>query len=259
MNFSNSNYCSINEILADVTISVDDDGMQKLSPGYYRRQVRKAIEELSFETYFNEVFLDLDIPADLQLSIPANMWNIKDIFVYTKSSDNCDESTCDDCTITNQQRVFYKQHYISKGKGYGYTARNSELNSGDPFVVSHGSRSVLWYNVSGGIIMLSENCKDYDKIRIVANGLMAADISDAKIIPPFVREAVILYTIVQASFALKAKDVKYRVIWSDAHASLYNKKSSYQVGIWDEACYRLKKRDTKELSDFRNYLGRMNY
>ncbi len=260
MNFSNENYCSIKECLADVTISVNDESMTLLSPGFYSRQIRKAMEELSFSTYFNVVYLDLDIPIDLNLPIPKNMWNITDLFVYLKSVVDCSETTCDNCSIDGMVRVFYKRQYISKGKDFGYTARSHEDNVNDPFVVNPGTATnLLWYNVIEGVIMLSDGCKDYDKIRIVANGLVAADIGEAKIIPPFVREAVILYAVEKAAFALKARDVKYRPIWVDANSALYTKKSTNTVSVWDQALYLLKRRDNKERSDFITYLGRMNY
>jgi hypothetical protein len=259
MNISNESYCSINEIKADVLLNVNDENERLLSPGFYVRQVKKALEELSFDTLFNVVYIDLDIPASLNLPIPGNMWNINDIFVYKQGSVDCSQPTCDDCSINGMERVFYKRHYISKGNGYGYTARNHEMGR-DPFIRGAGNASNLkWYNVINGIIMLSHTCTPFDKIRIVANGLMSADVYQSKIVPLFVRDAVTLWATERAAFSLKSRDQKYRVIWMDTRTELFTPSSRATGNIWDEAKYRLKKRDAKEMADWRTYLGVMNY
>ena len=257
MNISPESYCSIEEIKADVLVAINDENERLLSPGFYNRQIKKALEELSFDTYV--VYRDYDMPSTLTMNIPKNMWNIRDIFVWQHSSIDCTQATCDDCSIEGMQRVFYKRNYISKGKGYGYTSRNHENNI-DPFMRINGNAGLLkWYNVVNGVIMLSESCGSFDRIRIVANGLMTADINNSKIIPLFVRDAVMLWAVERAAFALKAKDQKYRVIWMDTRTELFTPSSRATGNIWDEAKYRLKKRDTKEMSDWRTYLGVMGY
>jgi len=259
MNISPDSYCSIDGIKADVLVRVDDENERKLSPGFYVRQIKRALEELSFDTLFNVIYRDLDLPQTLNMPIPKNMWNINDIFVWNHGSVDCSQPTCDDCSINGMQRVFYKRNYISKGKGYGYTARNHE-NGIDPFMRRIGNANMLlWYNVVEGIIMLSPTCSGFDKIRIVANGLMSADITKSKIIPMFVRQAVILWATAECAAALKKKDPTYRVVWMDARTELYTPSSRQTGNVWDEAKYRLKKRDKKENDDFDTYLSVMGY
>jgi hypothetical protein len=258
MNISPDNFCTVEEIKADVLVRLDDQEERKLSPGYYVRQIKKGLEELSFMTYFNTVFLDLTMPKTLNMPIPKNMWNIKDIFVWKHGSVDCNQPTCDDCSIQGMERVFYKRNFISKGKGYGYTARNHE-NSHDPFMRRTGNGGGLkWYNVVEGIIMLSESCDCYDRIRIVANGLMTADVNKVKVIPIFVRQAVTLWATCECAAALKKKDPTYRVVWADTRTELYSPTSRQTGNVWDEAQYRLKKRDKKEQDDWNTYLGVIN-
>jgi hypothetical protein len=259
MNISPESYCSIKEIKADILLNVNDENERLLSPGFYDRQVKKALEELSFDTMFNVVYIDMDIPSTLNMNIPRNMWNVNDIFVWKHGSVDCNQPTCNDCSISGMERVFYKRNYISKGKGYGYTARNHE-NGVDPFMRRSGNGGgLMWYNVVNGVIMLSESCKVFDRIRIVANGLMTADINNANIIPMFVRDAVTLWATERAAFALKSRDPKYRVIWMDTRLMLYTPLSRATASVWDEAKFRLKKRDKKEVDDFNTYLSLMNY
>jgi len=259
MNISPENFCTINEIKSDVLVAINDENERLLSPGFYKRQIKKALEELSFDTFFSVVYLDLDMPETLTMNIPKNMWNIKDIFVWNHGSVDCTLDTCDDCSINGMQRVFYKRNFISQGKGYGYTSRNHENNI-DPFMRINGNAGALkWYNVVNGVIMLSDSCQDFDRIRIVANGLMSADVNNSKIIPMFVRDAVMLWALERAAFALKARDQKYRVIWMDTRTELFTASSRVTGNIWDEAKYRLKKRDKKEMDDWNTYLAKMNY
>jgi hypothetical protein len=259
MNISPDNFCSIDEIKSEIIVNVNDENERLLSPGFYTRQVKKALEELSFDTYFNVVYIDLPLPTTLTMPIPKNMWNINDIFIWKHGSVDCEQSTCDDCSIPGMERIFYKRHFISKGKGYGYTARNHE-NGSDLYIRNAGQATNLkWYNVVQGVIMYSETCSPYDRVRIVANGLMAGDINASKIVPLFVRDAVTLWATERAAFALKGRDPKYRVIWMDARTELYTPSSRQSGNVWDSAQYRLKHRDQKERDDWNSYLSRMNY
>ena len=257
-----SNYTSINNILADALLNVGDEENRLLTKGFYKRQVMNCLKEIAFDTNFLEVYGDYDMPTTLTMNIPANMYNIIDIFVYNRDG-NCDHDdtiVCDDCVIGTPERIFYKKHYISKGNGYGYTARSHENNNQDPFIADPGTaQSLKWYNIQNGLIMLSQTCEDYDKVRIVANGIPVGDITNSDIIPEFARECIVLWVTEKACFALKSKDVKYRVLWSDTRTALYGRLSRRQESVYDECRYRLRKGDTKELDDFRVYLSKMLY
>ena len=114
MNFSNYNYCSIKDILADVLVLIDDEGTDKLNEKFYYRQCRQVIDDLNFTTFFNEVYQDLDIPTNLIALIPKNLWNIKEIYVYNAEcqSSSCSSSSIGACAIEGAVKLYYKYNYI---------------------------------------------------------------------------------------------------------------------------------------------------
>lgn len=268
MNISQCNYVSINEILADVLIYVDDEGQDKLTPGFYNRAIRQVLEDFNFSTYFNEVYFDIDFPANLRMQMPEGAWNIKDIFVYDKASStdtsatSCSE-TSECCAITNMNRVWHKNNYITAGKNLGYTARNKAGNYNDPTTRALSSdASIYYYNIQNGIIMFSDSCKNFDKVRIVSNGLAGSNLNETKIVPPFIREAVVLAVSEKACMAIKGRGIeeqRYNKLWIDYKNQLYMAKTRVQSSIWDDALYRLKRKDSKEMKDLRTYLGKMNF
>ena len=52
MNFSPHSFVSVNEILADVLKITNDDGFKINTRGWYISQIRQALQELSFDTFF---------------------------------------------------------------------------------------------------------------------------------------------------------------------------------------------------------------
>lgn len=246
MNVSFDSYLSINEILADALRIVDDEDMRIRNIGWYKRQVKTCLEQLNFRTHFDERYSDFDIPSNKIIKLPKGAWNIKEVYVYNT-----------DCfSIDSSRRVFHKDNFISNEKG-GYTARN-KTDQRDYFINSHHDDSYLhFYNVQNGNIHFSDACLTFDKIRIVYNG-MASDVDDVKIIPPFIREAVVGYVAERFFFSLKSKDIKYRVLWADAKADLYTQKSRHELSTWDEAKYMLKRIDDKHRTDMNEYWGRLN-
>ena len=67
MTFSYDDLLSIQDVISDVLLDLDDKPMQKLTPGWYRRQVKKALDELSFDVAFVKVTRDFEMPHDLKV------------------------------------------------------------------------------------------------------------------------------------------------------------------------------------------------
>jgi hypothetical protein len=248
MNFSYQDLVSIEEILADVLLNVNDEECKLLNIGFYKRTAKKALERLNFETFFYKRYVDEVIPTTLEMDMPSGSWNIEDIFVFNGS---------DPCHVGTSARVFYKQRYISSGKDMGYTARN-KYGQEDSFIFPYQNDNIsLYYNVINGKIMFSDYCRNYAYVRIVFNGT-PTDIDKTKIIPPFAREAVVGYVTERALFSLKMKMPNYRAHWSDAKTDLYSPSSRTGMAKWDSAVYNLKRMDKKQRDDFAEYLGRIN-
>ena len=260
MQFSPNSMVSIDEILADVTRNVDDEDMRIRPKGWYVRKIKQGLENLAFQTFFDKRWSDYNMPENLKLEYPKGAFNLIDIFVFNSKSCDPDATEQDDgivCDVRDMQRVMFKNNFISKGKDYGYTARNHAGNVKDRFIRSFTNDSdILYYGVQNGVIMLSDYCQYFDKIRIVYNGI-GSDIHSSKIIPPFCREAIVKYVTCETFFSLKAKDhAKYRLLWSDANTDLYSARSRSEASVWDEAKYRLKALDKKQREDLAEYFSR---
>ena len=83
-----NSFISINEVLSDVLVAMQDVDTRKLTPGFYRAQVRNAIDELGFDTVFTEGSIDRPIPSNHIVTFPSSAYRIKDIQIYTGSPDD---------------------------------------------------------------------------------------------------------------------------------------------------------------------------
>ena len=263
MTFSFEDLISIEEIIADVLQEVDDKKMQKLTPGFYRKIVKKALDELGFDVAFVEATRDFVIPDDLKLPTPKGVFNIKTMNVYSGTPDN----------IGYVENVYWKRNFITAGRTWkdgelsaaGYTANNHQHNITDPFFkvssLRQAPQSAFYFNVQNGIIMLSEACDVYDYLRITYDGIPSAtlDIDKVKIIPPFASEAVTLWCVERAARALKStdgRDRRYRSIQTDASVQL----DKFGLnGAWHEAKMRLGKLDKKQWNDLIEYNSKLTY
>jgi hypothetical protein len=257
MTFSYEDLLSIQEIIAEVLVEVDDKEQQKLTPGHYRRSVKLAMDELSFDAAFVEVTRDFEMPFDLKLPIPKGVFNIENIWIFTGTPDD----------VGYQENVYWKRFFETRGKlldeDTGYTAINKEGNITDPFVKSPTlAEGRYFFNTHSGIIHLSDSCDVFDYVRITFKGVASAtlDIDKIKMVPPFARKAVTLWCVEKAARALKPldtwRDRKYRGIQVDAAGQL----DEYGFnGAWHEAKTRLRDLDKKKWRDLIEYNSKMTY
>ena len=255
MNFSYSDLCTIESILADVTQRVGDERTRQITIGSYRRFVKKALDELNFETFFDNRFQDILLPSNLKLFIPSGCWNIQDIFVWNGTL-NDNDSDC--CTITSSARVYTKDKFRTNGKLKGYTSPNKPGNYDSFYHGFSTDASIHFYSIQNGLINFSDSCANYKYARLIYNGI-ASDVDKTKIIPPFIREAVILYATCEAFAVLKQRDKAFRIDYMDTRNELYLPKGRTSSSVWEESKYRLKRMDSKYQSDLNEYLSRGNY
>ncbi len=261
MTFSFDDLISIQEVIADAAVDVDDKEMQKLTPGWYRKQVKRAMDELSFDVPFIKVVRDIVMPDDMKVSVPKGFYNIDKIHIFSG----------DPCNVGYVENVYWKKGFETRGgviredewTASGYTANNHEHNITDPFfkvsVLRQSPRNAYYFNTRNGIIYLSSACSGYDYVRIVGTGVATSelDIDNIKIVPPFAIKAVTLWVVEKAARALKGTDKgnrRYRTIQTDAALQL----DEYGFnGAWHEAKTRLRKLDTKMWRDFIEYNSKM--
>lgn len=260
MTFSYADLLSLENILADAIMYVGDPGMKILNKGYYLRQAKAGLDEMGFETFFDLRYQDIEITENLQIPMPSGAWNIRDLFVFNTYVSVTDNVTSDTtisscCQIAESRRLVHKQNFLTRGYESGYTARNKS-NQWDYFVIPFSQDNVLYfYNVQNGMIMLSDYCKPWKYLRIVYNGT-PSDIDKTKMIPPFIRNAIVGYVTERCLFAIKSRDKTKRIDWMDARADLYTKAGPTTASKWDEAKYRLKSMDKKQADDLKEYLSR---
>jgi hypothetical protein len=263
MTFSYQDLISIQEVIADATVDLDDKAMRQLTPGWYRKHVKRAMDELSFDAPFIDVTRDYVMPDDLKLEIPKGFYDINNIQIFTGTPEN----------IGYVENVYWKRNFESRGRVYrdgaladsGYTANNHEYNVTDPFFkasrLSQTPSGAYYFNTHSGFIILSDACHLYPYIRIAGKGIASSelDIDKIKIIPPFALKAVTLWVVEKGARALKVNDSgnrRYRTIQTDAAMQL----DEYGMnGAWYEAKVRLSKIDTKKWRDFIEYNSKMTY
>ncbi len=262
MNFSPHSFVSVNEILADVLKITNDSGFKINTRGWYISQVRQALQELSFDTFFDEKNEELIIPNDLRVDMPKGAFNLKQLFLFNGTK----------CNVgSNTPTVWYKQNYWTGGNGY--LARDKWDNNGDPFYrnrnaspqarneVNLGSSSQLYYfGIQNGLIMLSESCRKFEKVMIFYNGI-GGDIDSTPVIPQFFRQAVKDYVTsagLEASIAQEIDPAKMNKL-TYLKNSVDTRMNKDYDGSWAKAEQRAKHTDKKIRQAYKEYMARMNY
>jgi len=239
-----NSFISLNEILADALVALQDEDTRKLTPGFYRAQVRNGVDELGFDTVFQECPPhDVPMPANHIITAPANAYRIKNIQIYTGSPDD----------IGYVQPLYWKKGARTEGFEKGYTANNHPGNYSDIYYTSPnwGDTDIAYFfSYVRGNIYISDSCDSYDYVRIIYDGIPSGVLGDVKLIPPEVRKAIVLWVIEKCASFLKIKYPEYRTVQLDAAAQL--DEYGYQ-GAWHEAKMRLKYLGKKVMRDVAEY------
>ena len=243
-----NDFISINDILADVGVAVNDQAYDRgLTKGYYTRQISRAVEELALDTYFQTLTFDTEFPENYILEMPSNCFNIREIYLYN--------GVCG--KPTDSQWVNWKRHFNNTGGGTEYTAKRKETLGNNPFFMEGGDNSVLYANIENGNIGFGSTCGGYSFVRLIYNG-MGGEIADIPIIPRIFRTAVIDYVRVNALTHFSLQNVQLRFALQLAQQDLdgagWNK-----PGSWKKAERRMKSMNTWEKENYKEYFSRMNY
>jgi hypothetical protein len=246
MNINPANFLSINEVLADVLVILDDQDQSLLTPGFYRAQVRNGLDELGFDISFLPVTNDYEIPDDLIVEMPKGCFNLRQIHLFTGTPDN----------VGYVENCYWKKGRHTRGANTGMTADVHHYNVTDPFIrVNVDECSLYYFSVQNGQIYLSDACSNFDYVRLTFDGIPSMNLDDVKMIPPEVRKAIVLWVTDKCAGALKMRDARYRIIQSDA----INQLDEYGLsGAWHEAKMRLRRLDSKQMKDIIEYNSKLN-
>jgi len=274
MDLSPENFVTVNQILADVLKVVKDSSFKLNSRGWYISQIQQALEELSFDTFFDERNMAFDVPEDLRLDMPKGAFNLRDIFLFNG----------DVCTISNSVNVWSKSGMINGKSGNGFVARDTGVEKNDPFYrrddvlrannqsadaqlafndpqnQSRGTNGLYFASIQNGTIMFSQSCRKFQKVMVVYNGIMT-DIGEAPIVPQFFRQAVKDFVLVPA-LETKATDkvgTNEYGHWMGLMNKYQNSKDHPYDGTWIKAERRATVLNTKNRLDMKEYMSRLNY
>lgn len=262
MIYSNKSLVKVDEIIADAQLQLGDDSGIIFNQGWYIATVQRGLSKLSFDSKFFLISEEIDFPSDtLSVPVPANCWNLKEVYVYDKG---------EDCTISNMHEVYWKRHYEPNGYDKGYTARMKPISQKtnvetDTLGADYGSdvynpepvsseSNIYYYNIQNGNIVFSSTCKGFDKIKLKFNGTFTP-LGETPTVPEMFVEAITQYVVERGFNILKSRDSRaYRALWSDAYNQLYSRN-----GAWDRATKLAKQLDDKTRRDFLQYNNRLNY
>jgi hypothetical protein len=249
MEFNPSNFVSINEVLADILVLVNDEEQDKLTPGFYRAQVKYALDELGFEAPFYEAPpVDIALPDNLIVDYPVGCYNLKQIHVYSGTPDN----------VQFLQNVYWKKGGHSRGKGTGLTADSHPWTFWDPYCKVQLSNHLFWryyFTVHNGRITLSDSCANFDYVRMIFDGIPSKHLDNIKMIPPEVRHAVMLWAAKRCLTFLFNKErglsVPLQMVTKDLDEFGLD-------GAWHQAKNRIRNLDKKLWRDTIEYNSKLN-
>lgn len=243
MDITRKDAVSFGDILAEVlALCNDEDFRNGYTRGWHKSGVQKALEALAFDTFYDEITIDVDIDQDcLQVEIPDNMFNPRILYAFNGV-----------CDLNSAVKIYWKRTFNNKqGNGINYTADRRELSTNlDPFMPpSFVPSNVYWANIQNGLIMLSSNTRGFEKLRIIGNGA-GSPIGDDPIIPRFFRQAIVDYCCERFFRAVAAKGDRTAFAMQKLYSNaLYDVRD----GSWQKAKNRVSMLSTWKRDSLKEY------
>jgi hypothetical protein len=249
-----NDFVSVEKILAEVTQTVNDKEFKNgFTKGWYISRIHDALQEIAIETYFFKVTMDFELPSNLQLEMPEDTFNIREIYLYNGER----------CNPTNTQVVYFKRLFNNKFQGDGYSAKVKDdgSNSSDIFQPNQSWNTQnrqgfygpkYYYGVQDGLMMFSKDSNAFPFVRVIFNTFGGAD-GSVPIIPRFFQRAIVDFVEERYYNAMKNRSPRtYGSIWRDAKNGL----ESY-TGNWRKAIKRASSMDTAEKESMEEYISSM--
>lgn len=248
-----NDFVSVEKIIAEVTQTVNDKDFKNGFPkGWFVSRIHDAITELALETYFFKITMDFELNSNLQIQMPEDTFNIREIYLYNGER----------CNPSSTQVVYFKRLFNNQFKGDGYSAKVKDdgSNSSDLFQPNQrwsanrqGYSGVkYYYGVQNGLMMFSKDCQAYPFVRVVFNGMGGFD-GEKPIIPRFFQRAIVDFVEERYYNAMRNRNPRtYGSIWRDAQSRL----ESY-TGNWRRAVKRVSAMDTAEKESMEEYISSM--
>jgi len=272
MHYSPSDFVSPEIILSDVLLIVGETAeFRELPKGFYFQQIQKALEALSFDTYFSKKTVRYPVPENLSMELPKGLFNLRQMYlndgdecgigptsvnVYFKSNFVNDGTGSANYVSRNKGTTQGNDPYYSESKGSylgNRTLRDNKANNSDPDSLGSNSRDqIYFYNIQNGRIMFSSTCKNYPYVVMEFNGLDVG-IGDKPIVPLQFREVVIDWV---ADAVLRVKAARNPQMWREQYMDANKRlgKNPYHTsGTWFTAVQRASSLDSKAREDLSLY------
>lgn len=275
MDFSHLDFISIDNLLGDIGVSVNDQSYNRgLDKGWYVSRLHRAIQDLAISTFYDtqtkDIF-DWFNGNDLNYPIPANCFNIKEIYLFNGECKNetCSGSCCDTCEkrydSARSVKVHWKPTYRNNGES-GITTANINKDNRDSvdtgFYTKHHyfSGNTYYGNLQNGLMMFSDSCKNYSHIRIVYSGMGAAEDETEPSVPRILSRVIHDRVKMEAfqAIATREKTPAARADYMDAKEEYYGNGRTIK-GSKLEAESLLKKMSAWERKSYNDYLQSPSY
>lgn len=242
MQYNVEDLLTVDDILADVLLECGDEDYRKRTKGWYIAQIKHALQELEFDTKFNEQFHDEIIPSNLRVPTPEGSFSMVGVWGYTGGEFN----------PSYARRIHRKIGAYSNGGGDGYAA-NNVMGMVDDQVANDTVGSVKYfYSVQNGALILSDECVVFTKVRMTYKGFTKS-IMNVAVIPPMIREAVVGYTVVNFFKSVLDEDPRrYSATYDRKKSDLYYPPMR---SVWDNAKRRITRMGEDEMRTVRIYWG----
>lgn len=250
MTISPDSLLSVADILSDVTRITNDRSFKALSKGAYTAIIQRALEQLSFESFFDKRMEVVAMNENGKFTLPKGAFNIRDIFVFNGK----------ECEVEKgAKKVWAKENYYRSDRG-NTTLSHDMGNNRDPFFPRRRETAfddVYFYGVQNGVVILSQACHRFQNILISYNG-MGADIGEEPFIPRYFRDGIVDYVCVEALLIRmsSAMDNSEFNRWSAIlNIKKLDKEGRYPGGgSWDKCIVRASSMDSGARSDLKQYL-----
>jgi len=254
-----NDFITPNSIIRDASVMVADPEFKKgLTLGWYRTQIRSALDEMAFASFFQKATIDTDYPEYDQMEMPKGVFNIQEIYLY--NSDCFEPKTA--------VKAYWKRQFNNNPFGDGYTSGRM-LNKSDNFQTNTDPFSPRYYpnaspsiqndiylfNVQNGLIMFSTSCAAFKKVRIVYSGTYGAW-DEVPCVPRYFREYIIHWIGYNFFTYMSSLEPRiYRVMMEEWNNKLYNIRS----GSYWLAKKRATAMDGKQREDLLEYFSHGNW
>lgn len=266
MEYSSKDLISADEILSEVLPFTGEKRLESVTKGFIYMQMNNCLEELSYDTFFQDDTRPFDIPPNRMIDIPPLVFNIRQMWLYSGDS----------CNFSDATNVYHKRNYFHNGGSEGFQKNSFRDNHNDPFYGHDGTTSdrrsvpqdvyrdgtdiagsnLFYYGYNNGRIFFSPSCAAFSSVMIKFNGIWQLD-TGTPCVPRFLRRVLVDYcTVAVYKAKVHENPALYRTFLLDAESRLDR---DGMRGSWYNAEVRVSRLGSKHREDLYEYLSRLNY